>query len=105
MAHVNAALTPKHRLRLARLVVEDGWPPARAAEFFNVSWRKVVLEAEDEIGSRVAGRQVAVSGGGPDMCRRLWRRQQGQDERAQQDRAHSDKGSHGRLRLCRSETP
>jgi len=39
VAHVNAALTPKHRLRLARLIVEDGWPPSRAAEFFNVSWR------------------------------------------------------------------
>jgi transposase InsO family protein len=39
MAHANAALTPRHRLRLARLVVEDGWPPSRAAEFFNVSWR------------------------------------------------------------------
>jgi transposase InsO family protein len=39
MAHANAALTPKHRLRLARLIVEDGWTPARAAEFFNVSWR------------------------------------------------------------------
>ena len=39
MAHANAALTPKHRLRLAGLVVDDGWPPAKAAEFFNVSWR------------------------------------------------------------------
>src|SRR5215208_2110044 len=39
MAHANAALTPKHRLRLARLVVDDGWSPSRAAEFFNVSWR------------------------------------------------------------------
>ena len=39
MSHANAALTPKHRLRLARLIVEAGWPPARAAEFFNVSWR------------------------------------------------------------------
>ncbi|MEV6282410.1 IS481 family transposase [Kribbella sp. NPDC051770] len=39
MGHVNAALTPRHRLRLARLIVEDGWPPSRAAEFFNVSWR------------------------------------------------------------------
>ena len=37
--HANAALTPKHRLRLARLVVEDGWTPARAAEFFHVTWR------------------------------------------------------------------
>ena len=39
MSHANAALTPRHRLRLAQLIVEDGWPPARAAEFFNVSWR------------------------------------------------------------------
>jgi transposase InsO family protein len=39
MAHANAALTPKHRLRLARLIVDDGWPPSRAAEFFHVSWR------------------------------------------------------------------
>ena len=39
MAHANAALTPKHRLRLARLIVDDGWTPARAAEFFNVTWR------------------------------------------------------------------
>jgi transposase InsO family protein len=39
MAHANAALTPKHRLRLARLVVEEGWSPSRAAEFYHVSWR------------------------------------------------------------------
>jgi transposase InsO family protein len=38
MVHANAALTPKHRLRLARLVVDAGWPVSRAAEFFNVSW-------------------------------------------------------------------
>jgi transposase InsO family protein len=37
--HANAVLTPRQRLRLARLVVDDRWPPARAAEFFHVSWR------------------------------------------------------------------
>lgn len=37
--HANAALTPRHRLRLARLIVEAGWTVAKAAEFFNVSWR------------------------------------------------------------------
>jgi transposase InsO family protein len=37
--HANAVLTPRQRLRLARLVVDQGWPPARAAEFFHVSWR------------------------------------------------------------------
>jgi len=36
--HANAALTPRQRLRLARLVVEDGWPVIRAAEYFAVSW-------------------------------------------------------------------
>ena len=38
MAHANAALTPRARLRLARLIVEQGWPVARAAERFQVSW-------------------------------------------------------------------
>jgi transposase InsO family protein len=36
--HANAALTPRQRLRLARLVVEEGWPVVRAAELFGVSW-------------------------------------------------------------------
>jgi transposase InsO family protein len=39
MSHVNAALTPRHRLRLAQLIVDDRWPPSRAADFFNVTWR------------------------------------------------------------------
>lgn len=38
MSHANAALTPRARLRLARLIVEQGWPVARAAERFAVSW-------------------------------------------------------------------
>ena len=38
MSHANAALSPKARLRLARLVVDDGWPVARVAERFQVSW-------------------------------------------------------------------
>ena len=37
--HSNAALTPRARLRLARLIVDDGWPIARAAERFDVSWK------------------------------------------------------------------
>ena len=37
--HANAALTPRARLRLARLVVEHGWPIARAAERYDVSWK------------------------------------------------------------------
>lgn len=38
MSHANAALTPRARLRLARLVVEEGWPVALAARRYDVSW-------------------------------------------------------------------
>ena len=37
--HSDAALTARARLRLARLIVEAGWPPARAAERYDVSWK------------------------------------------------------------------
>ncbi len=38
MVHANAVLTPRGRLLLARLVVDEGWPIVRAAEHFHVSW-------------------------------------------------------------------
>ena len=38
MSHANAALTPRARLKLARLVVDHRWPVARAAERYDVSW-------------------------------------------------------------------
>lgn len=38
-SHANAALTPRARLRLARLIVDEGWPVPRAAERFEVAWR------------------------------------------------------------------
>lgn len=37
MSHANAALTPRARLRLARLIVDDRWPVAVAAKMFLVS--------------------------------------------------------------------
>ena len=37
--HSNAALTPRARLKLAVLIVDGGWSPARAAERYDVSWR------------------------------------------------------------------
>jgi transposase InsO family protein len=37
MSHANAALTPRARLRLARLIVEDHWPVTIAAKMFLVS--------------------------------------------------------------------
>ena len=38
MSHANAALTPRARLKLARLIVDQQWPVARAAERYDVSW-------------------------------------------------------------------
>lgn len=38
MSHANAALTPRARLRLARLIVDHGWPVCCAAERNDVSW-------------------------------------------------------------------
>jgi transposase InsO family protein len=39
VSHANAALTPRARLRLARLVVEEGWTYSAAAKMFMVSPR------------------------------------------------------------------
>lgn len=41
MSHANAALTPRHRLIVARLVIEDGWPVSEVAARFQVSWPTV----------------------------------------------------------------
>src|SRR3954471_16604070 len=38
MSHANAALTPRARLRLARLIVDEGWSVSMAAKMFQVSW-------------------------------------------------------------------
>ena len=44
--HSNAALTPRARLRLARLIVDQGWNPARAAERYDVSWKTAAKWAD-----------------------------------------------------------
>lgn len=41
MSHANAALTPRHRLKVAKLVVNDGWPIAEVAARFQCSWPTV----------------------------------------------------------------
>lgn len=38
MSHANAALTPRARLKIARLIVEDGWSVSTAAKQHMVSW-------------------------------------------------------------------
>ncbi|HLR28317.1 MAG TPA: leucine zipper domain-containing protein, partial [Ruania sp.] len=37
MSHRNASLTPTGRLRLARCIVDQGWPLRRAADRYGVS--------------------------------------------------------------------
>lgn len=39
--HANATLTPRHRLKVAQLVVDDGWPISEVAARFQVSWPTV----------------------------------------------------------------
>ena len=38
MSHANAALTPRQRLRIARLIIDDGWAIAHAADYSHVAW-------------------------------------------------------------------
>ena len=38
MSHANAALTPKARLELGKLIVDRGWSISSAADYFRVSW-------------------------------------------------------------------
>lgn len=52
MTHANAPLTPEGRRRLARLVVEEGWPVHRVAERFQVS----PATASRWVGRSVLGR-------------------------------------------------
>ncbi len=46
MSHANAALTPRARLRLAKLIVDDRWTPSTAAKMFMVSPRTARKWAE-----------------------------------------------------------
>ena len=61
MSHANAALTPRARLRLARLVVDQGWPVARAAERYDVSWPTAKRRAERYRQLGTAGMEDASS--------------------------------------------
>ncbi|RPF21925.1 integrase-like protein [Myceligenerans xiligouense] len=55
MSHANALLTPKTRLRLARLVVESGWSCSSAAKMFMVSPRTAKKWADRYRSEGVAG--------------------------------------------------
>ena len=44
--HSNAALTPRARLKMAKLIVDENWDVARAAERYDVSWKTAKKWAE-----------------------------------------------------------
>ena len=64
MVHPNARLSPEGRWRLVRLVVEDGWSVARAAERFQVSDRLV----GGEPGAQRHGGRVNLNWIWPTFC-------------------------------------
>jgi transposase-like protein len=55
VSHANAALTPRARLRLARLVIEQGWTRAAAAKMFMVSPRTAAKWADRYLVEGPAG--------------------------------------------------
>jgi transposase InsO family protein len=55
VSHANALLTPRARLRLARLVVESGWTCSAAAKMFMVSPRTAAKWADRYRAEGVAG--------------------------------------------------
>ena len=57
MVHANAALTPRQRLRLAHLIVDRGWTPAQAGEFFHVNWHTADKWAKRYCAEGPAGMQ------------------------------------------------
>jgi transposase InsO family protein len=88
VSHANAALTPKARLRLARLIVVDGWTPSTAAKMFMVStvtarkwaarYRAEGVAGMSDRSSRPHSSPAKTS---PDLQRRIvrlrWRRRLG----------------------------
>jgi transposase len=80
MPHRNAPLTETGRLRLARCVVDDGWPVRRAAERFQVSpttasrWASRYRQyGPAGMGDRGCGRDNRVRSAGPQHRAVPWR--------------------------------
>jgi hypothetical protein len=58
MSNANAALTSRARLRLARLIVDQGWPIARAAERYDVVCKIVHIRCKQRLGPVAIGKQL-----------------------------------------------
>jgi transposase InsO family protein len=61
VSHANAALTPQHRLRLGRLVVEQHVPISQAAALFQVSWPTAKRWADRYRAQQAAGTAVRAA--------------------------------------------
>lgn len=92
MSHVKGALTPRTRLRLARLIVEHGWTYAAAARMFMVAAktaRKWVDRYRAEGASGMVDRstrpQTSPTRTSPELVRRIvrlrWRHRLGRIDR------------------------
>jgi transposase InsO family protein len=68
VVHANAPLSERGRLRLARLIVEQGWPVARAAERMQVAWPTAKRWAERYRSEGAAG--MADRSSRPHRCPR-----------------------------------
>lgn len=88
MSHANAVLTPRTRLRLARLVVEDGWTYATAAKMFMVAPRtakkwadRYRAEGQAGMADRSSRPRTSPAKTAPGMVRRIvalrWRHRLG----------------------------
>lgn len=73
VSHAHAALTPRTRLRLAPLIVEEGWPPRVAAKMFMVS---PVTARKWAARSRAEGTGRMIDRAAHGLCRRRHHRRQ-----------------------------
>lgn len=88
VSHANAALTPRARLRLAQLVVEQGWTYTAAAKMFMVSARtakkwadRYRAEGKDGMIDRSSRPRTSPTKTSPQLTRRIvklrWRKRLG----------------------------
>jgi len=88
VSHANAALTPRARLRLARLVVESGWTYAAAAKMFMVAPRtakkwadRYRAEGQAGMADRSSRPHISPTKTAPALMRRIvdlrWRQRLG----------------------------
>ena len=71
MSHANAALTPRARVRVARLVVEEGWPVSEVAARFQCSWPTVKRRVDRYRAGQPMTDRSSRPRHGPDRLRAL----------------------------------